>query len=171
MKTYREFAPTSVDIKGLGLNDKQDWLVSPVTINRDSNCLAKANWQSVLDALRACPVADDDLISVDYETHSFNHWACGWFEILIIRPGSPAERILKDIEEQLENYPILNEEAFLNLENEEADSTWRDCYNDRERIAYMRRYRSQFKARSLADLLACARGRYFLGYASELVDR
>ena len=168
MKTYREFAPTSVNIKGLGLNDKQDWLVSPVTLNRDSDCLSKANWQSVLDSLSDCFDGEEEQ---DVETHSFNHWACGWFEILIVRPGSPAERILKDIERRLEDYPILDEEAFSNLEHEEADSTWRNCYNDRERIAYMRRYRSQFEACSLAELLACARGKCFMGYASELVNR
>jgi hypothetical protein len=34
----------------------------------------------------------------------------------------------------------------------------------------MREHRSQFDARSFADLLGCARGKYFLGYASELLD-
>ena len=65
----------------------------------------------------------------------------------------------------------LNEEALFSLENEEADSTWRDGYSDRGRIAYMRRYRYQFEACSFAELLACARGKFFMGYASELVNR
>lgn len=171
MKTYKQFAPTPYDVKGLNLPDKHDWLVSTVMITSDSDCLSRANWQSVLDSLKDCPVADDELDSGDWETHSFNHWACGWFKILIARPGSLAEKILREIEKRLENYPVLDDDALSTLESEEADTIWRDCYNDKERIDYMRRYRSQFEAQSLADLLGCARGKYFLGYSSELVNR
>jgi len=105
------------------------------------------------------------------EVHNFGHWACGWFEIMIVRPGSPAEAIAEGIESRLSDYPILNEDDHTEREQVAADETWRECYSPAERIAYIRRYASQFEFSDFADLLGCVRGRYFAGYASELVNR
>lgn len=51
----------------------------------------------------------------------------------------------------------------------EAQRVWADCYNDSERLAYVRRYRNQFDFRDYADLIGCIRGRYFVGYTSDLL--
>lgn len=39
----------------------------------------------------------------------------------------------------------------------------------RERVEYIRKHRSQFEFRDFADMLGCVRGKYFAGYASELI--
>ena len=36
---YRDFRPTGLDPKGLGLADRQDWLVVPIIRTRDSSIL------------------------------------------------------------------------------------------------------------------------------------
>jgi hypothetical protein len=56
------------------------------------------------------------------------------------------------------------------VEDRYAQETWRSCYNDAERIEYIRDHRDQFEFRTFADMLGCARGRYFAGYASELIN-
>jgi hypothetical protein len=55
------------------------------------------------------------------------------------------------------------------VELEEANRVWESCYNDRQRIAYMRDHRSQFEFQSFAEMLGCCRGKFFNGYASELL--
>jgi hypothetical protein len=76
-------------------------------------------------------------------------------------------------------------DCLSKVEDEEANRVWLGCYSDAERIKYMRQHASQFdclyvsykpdctETRPLAarwrDILANARGRYFSGYASELI--
>lgn len=63
----------------------------------------------------------DPDVSECYENHRFGHWACGWFEILIVKPGSDCERIALEIEASLASYPCLDEMHYSELENEEWD--------------------------------------------------
>lgn len=159
MATYAQFRPTGFDCAGLGLDDRQDWLVAPVSQNRDSGCLALSNFAAALEILGG--------ESETVEVHRFNHWANGWFEIILVSPERGAE--IEEIESSLENYPVLNDFDFSRRENEEAENVWRDCYRERDRIEYIRKHRSQFEFRNLADMLGCVRGNYFAGYASELI--
>src|SRR5690349_11232303 len=101
MKPYREFRPTGFDPRGLALDDQQDWLVLPCTRNRDSDCLTESNFDAALKQLGG--------ESDDCEVHRFRHWACGWFEIIIVRPGSAAEKEAHEIEAALDDYPVLDE--------------------------------------------------------------
>lgn len=161
METYSQFAPTAFDPAGAFLEDRQDWLVAPVGRTRDSECLDESNFHAALEALGG--------ESEDVEVHRFGHWGPGWFEIILIRPGSPAESIAVDVEKRLEDYPVLAEDDYSEREAEEANRVWSDCYNVRERIKYIRDNRRQFEFRDLADMLGCVRGNYFAGYASELL--
>ena len=52
------------------------------------------------------------------------HWACGWFEIIIVQPGTKSEEIGNDIEARLEDYPYLDEDDVSNREYEEFLSGW-----------------------------------------------
>ena len=160
MKRYGDWAPTQFDIKGLALEDQQDWLVCPCLRTRDSDCLEESNWAAQDTAI---PESDN------CENHAFNHWGPGWFEIKIVRPGSPEETIARDLEASLENYPVLDEEDHSNREQEEANRVWANCYNVHERLKYIRKNRSQFDFRSMEDMMGCVRGKYFAGYASELL--
>jgi len=98
MQTYREFRPTGFDVAGLGCDDRQDWLVGPCSITRDSGILDLSNWHSMIaDFERIDPDGED------HEIHSFGHWACGWFEIMLIRPNSAVAQSAEEIEGALEN--------------------------------------------------------------------
>ena len=132
-----------------------------LTRNRDSDTLTESNWRSALKLLGG----EGDNV----EILRFGHWACGWWEALAVKQGTPQHAIALEIEERLEGYPVVDENDWSELEEETAAQVWRDCYRPKERIAYIREHRNQFDFRGMADLLGCARGNYFAGYASELL--
>jgi len=115
MERYSEYAPTGFDSKGLALEDRQDWFVL-IGRNRDSGIRAQSNWAAALKMLRKGSRA--------YEVHRFGHWACGWLEIVIVKPGTKAELIGLEIEKALENYPILDEHDHSEREWEVIASNW-----------------------------------------------
>lgn len=45
----------------------------------------------------------------DYETHRFGHWGPGWFEIIVVRPGSACHREAQAIAAAVSDYPVLDE--------------------------------------------------------------
>lgn len=95
MKTYRDWSPTAFDIKGLNLPDQQDWLVLPVLVTRDTpeGSIDDSNFRVAQEMLTAI---DPD--QQDWERHSFNHWGPGWFDILIVSPGTACARAAQEIE-------------------------------------------------------------------------
>lgn len=148
----------------------EGYFVAPVTRNRDSDCLTNSNWDCQWRDLSACksdvPYTDESSPVVVSE----KHWAVGWVEWVAIHESNEAAlRVADRLAERLESYPVLDEEDWSQKEQEEAEQVWRNCYRQRERIAYIREHRSQFEFSSLSDLLACVRGKYFAGYASELL--
>lgn len=162
---YGRWSPSQYDTKGLDLPEHQEWLVSPIGHNRDSDECAESNW-----AYQATQLEEIDPEGEDHMVGDFGHWACGWFEVVLVRPGSPAHDLVRNLAERLDNYPLLDEDDFSERERESADLIWRDCYTPTERIAYMRAHPNQFDdLRSFADMLGCARGHYFAGWASEIV--
>ena len=123
MQTYSEFSPTGFDSKGLNADRYGigSWLVLPTGQNRDSDDLEKSNFTNALEMLGG--------ESEDVEVHRFGHWACGWFEIILVTPvvrlAYPRERkqaiqracaTALEIERSLENYPVLNEDDFCDRE-------------------------------------------------------
>ena len=104
MIAYREFRPTGFDHSGLGLPDRQDWLVAPCSQTRDSGLAEQSNWSCQAKVLEE---ADPD--GTDHETHSFGHWACGHFELVLVRPGSQAATEAKSLESALAYYPLLDD--------------------------------------------------------------
>jgi hypothetical protein len=162
MQLYKEFRPSAWDSAGLGLPDQQNWLVAPVSRNRDSDVLSESNFQTFLDALGG----ESETVQVC----RFGHWAAGWFEIILIDPADVDRvREAEGLEDALADYPVLSEDDLSERETEEADRVWRDCYSERERVAYIRKFRDQFHFQSFADLMGCVRGHYFAGWASELL--
>ena len=130
--------------------------------SRDSDALERSNFATMLANL----VGESDTVEVVRESH----WAAGWVEwIAIHQDDEPALSIADKANERLQNYPILDEDDFSEREREEAEEIWSNCYNDQERIDYIRKHRSQFEFRNMVDMLGCVRGKYFAGYASELI--
>ena len=137
-------------------------LLVVLTRTRDAGELEESNWRTALEMLGG--------ESETVEIHRFGHWACGWWEALCVAPNSEAQTIAEGIVESLEDYPVLDEDDWSELENEEAQRVWADCYNDEERIAYMREHNSQFQWTDWADLRQQVRGECFTGYACELIQ-
>lgn len=135
---------------------------SLLTQNRDSDCLIRSNFRSALKELGG--------ESENVVIHRFGHWSCGWWESLAVKSSTPEFAIAEKIESRLADYPVVDEDDFSELETNEANEVWRDCYRPKERVAYIRKHQSQFEFHGLADLLACVRGKFFAGYASELLN-
>lgn len=125
MIPYRKFAPTGFDPAGLNGHDmgtdddpdRSEWMVAPVSRTRDSGPLAESNFAAFLEIVGG--------ESDDVEVHRFGHWGPGWFEIILIRPGTAAVEEAERAESSLEDYPVLDEMDFSEREWEAAEETWR----------------------------------------------
>jgi len=137
-----------------------DWLCV-MTRNRDSDCLTESNWRTALKLLGG----ESESVQID----RFGHWACGWWESLSVKDGSVSVPIGEKIKTKLWSYPVLDEEDWSNLEMEEAGKVWKSCFNNKERIKYIREHYSDMTFHSFADLLSSARGEFFAGNPSEIL--
>lgn len=131
--------------------------------SRDSDCLEESNFATALEALGG----ESDTVRVVRESH----WAVGWVEWIAIHESNTAAIAkAQELCERYNQYPALNEDDWSEREQEAANSVWADCFSWKERIAYMRKFKSQFEFHDWRDMLHCARGQYFAGYASELLS-
>ena len=133
--------------------------------HRDSDALERANFRSALKTIGG-ESEHDNGVQVVRE----GHWAVGWVEWIAI-PVGPSNALAKanEIMGDLDNYPVVDEEDWCELETEEANEVWAKCYDWRERLEYIRKYRDQFEPNGFSDLVSVVRGEYFTGYASELL--
>jgi hypothetical protein len=134
MKTAREWKPTQFD-STTTLPDgttRRDWFVAPCGLNRDSNALEETNWETqlaaLIDADRASVGHRSDPAVEDFEVHHYGHWACGWFEIVLVRPGSKCAEVAAELENRLQGYPALNESLWTEREHQRAYVSW--CSQD-----------------------------------------
>ena len=94
-----------------------DCYVGPVSVNPGSNCLTRANWK----------VIATELESLGAEIHRFGHWACGWYEILLIPPDADDALERADYwAARLQDYPVADETVWSDMEFEEAYQWWKD---------------------------------------------
>ena len=91
-----------------------DWLVT-LGVTRDSDAVERSNWQFITSGiLTAYP--DDASIE------EMGHWAVGWVKYLLVKPDSPAVKVMEEWAEQLALYPIADEEHYeMLVANEEED--------------------------------------------------
>lgn len=131
--------------------------------SRDSDALERSNFRTMLKAIGG----ESETVDVVRESH----WAVGWVEwIAIHQDDERALRIADAQMERLADYPILDEDDFCELEGEDANETWKNCFAPLERIAWIREHSDQFDFRDYADLIGCVRGHYFAGYACDLLN-
>lgn len=118
MKTYKEYAPTEFDTKGLNAdeNDISDFVVL-LGKNRDSDILAETNFDEALKILGG----ESETVQV----HRFGHWACGWFELLLVAPERASEA--EAIQDKIDSYPVLNEDKYYTACSEARDKFWNEC--------------------------------------------
>lgn len=85
--------------------------------NRDSDSLTRSNFTCGLKALGG----ESDTVQVVRE----GHWAVGWVEwIAIHQDDEQALQAADEIAAGLENYPVVNEDHWSELEWEEAQDYW-----------------------------------------------
>lgn len=152
----------------------EGWHTAGFGRSRDSDVLEESNFQVAWETLKALQnpegCTDEDETGVtDIRIVRESHWAVGWIEWIAIHSSNTAALAkAQELCDRANDYPVLDEEHFSNLEYTRANEVWAS-FGTSERIEYIRRHRSQFEFRDLADMLGCIRGKYFAGYASELL--
>jgi hypothetical protein len=102
---------------------------SGVGQSRDSDALERSNFACMLKALGG----ESDTVIVVRE----GHWAVGWVEwIAIHQDDGRALRIADDIKAALEDYPVVDEDHFSDLEYNEMLDHW-ESLSTRDRADYI----------------------------------
>lgn len=157
MQKYKDYQPTEFDRSGLGIlhnmKDQANWFVPDISQTRDSGCLTRSNFECFQKHLEK--IEDE---GNTWQIHRFGHWACGWFEIFTIKPGSEAETLARETENALENYPVIDEEHFCELEEEEASETWQGM-DISERVELIQRLEPRYDGKPIS--IFSARRDYF----------
>lgn len=94
-------------------DDRKDWLLCAGR-SRESSILEDSNFVAILKHLGG----ESDTL----EVHRFGHWAVGWIEEMLVAPSRMAE--VKHVKEQLDNYPVWDEDDFGDRENSAAFESW-----------------------------------------------
>jgi hypothetical protein len=103
----------------LGNTDIKDMLVF-LGQNRDSDILTKSNFQVAIDRLGG----ESDTVQI----HRFGHWACGWFESILIDPANiEAVKQAEIMLDSLSDYPVLDDNHYYKLEYDTANEYWQSC--------------------------------------------
>ena len=132
LESYELHRPTGFD-RHIGLADQDKWLMAPVSLSRDSNVRETSNWEVVTEDIQT---HDQD---GDCEIHRFGHWGCGWYEVMIVRPGSKCAVVAAQWACALADDPIACDERYSEALIEEADRTW-DSMGLREKIKVCDRF-------------------------------
>jgi hypothetical protein len=92
-------------------DDLSQWCQGPGR-NRDSEILQESNFDAALEMLGG-------EVEGIVEVHRFGHWACGWFEVILVNPSDlKAIQTLMDIHKALEHYPVLDDSDYYERESE-----------------------------------------------------
>jgi hypothetical protein len=98
--------------------------------HRDSDSLARSNFTCGLEAIGG----ESETVQVVRESH----WAVGWVEwIAIHQDDEKALQIADEIKAALEDYPVVNEDHWSELEWNEAQDYWASMsIRERMRLCY-----------------------------------
>jgi len=120
LKLYKDHTPTVFDRHICGELDS--FYIAPCSQSRDSSILEKVNFETMGGRVLAASQHDET------EIHRFGHWACGWYEMLLIHPDDiPALIVAAELSAALADYPSLNDEAYSMAEIEAAAEYWSRC--------------------------------------------
>lgn len=138
-----------------------EWLCV-LTRTRDSEILTDSNFERIL--------ADLGGEGENVEVHRFGHWACGWWEALAVRAGTPEAGKAGDILDDLDGYPVYDEEDYSERCDSEANRIWKEYYDPQERVDFIRGHRDECECAfySWSNLRAVVRGDYYPGIASTI---
>lgn len=121
--------------------------------HRDSEALDRCNQNVIEKEFEHSPNAW-------VERH--NHWAVGWADVLVVRVYNSIGLITNAfrrwcaIQEQLEEYPILDEEALSEIEHNEAWEWWEreaggKTIDEYDEDAFDQAFRDAFENRSMSE--------------------
>ena len=114
---------SAVNYAGPMLND---FYVAPCSINRDTQCvLTLCNWKLM------CEKLDEYVKHEESGITRFGHWGNGWYELFLIHE-SDVEALVKaqEIADDLEQYPVLDEDKYSDMEYEAQAEEWERYYFD-----------------------------------------
>ena len=122
MQKYKDWAPMSLDQKGLNLPDHQEWFVL-YGRSRDSDPIQESNFRVLCDMLNE---KDSESVGI----FRFNHWACGWIEVMLVEPDSSAYEKAKELQQIIADEGYLDDNDVVEIqierglydEDEETDS-------------------------------------------------
>ena len=127
---WKRFGPVSSGTESVRFADSDNWAII-YTHNRDSGLLTMSNADVIAKAMEPFTETDDP----DVVMESHDHWAVGHvdgFSIRVYRDGDLTEafKTYHDLMEQIDGYPILDEEDYSNREYEATlenieDAAWR----------------------------------------------
>jgi hypothetical protein len=139
MQTVKQWSPTVFD-HPIGyfprMEGMDDWVVLPWIQTRDSGPHARADYDAVVEAMdEACTVRwwfwwqgeqveGESYQTDDYEEHRFGHWGPGWYDCIVVRPGTKAEMVAREIADAYSDYPCVDESRLSEYEWEEASEYW-----------------------------------------------
>jgi hypothetical protein len=110
-----------------------DYYSAGVGQSRDSAALETSNFRSMLKALGG----ESETVIVVRESH----WAVGWVEwIAIHSTDEKALEIADRLRGGMEDYPVIDESDFSEVEDEQCNVVWTECMDIRERVEYFRRH-------------------------------
>ena len=113
--------------------DLSDFYVAPVSITRDSQLLARCNWEVVTAQLASLASHEETGVA------SMGHWACGWYEIFLIhKDDAPALQAADEWACALADYPVADELRWSEMEWEAVGEYWERA-SLRERIEELER--------------------------------
>lgn len=102
--------------------DLSDYLSGPGR-NRDSDTLTESNFYTALDRLGGkseCGCESENDCQCDVRIGGFNHWACGWYEIILVKKTAIDKvKLLFEIHKAMETYPVLDEMDWSEREHKE----------------------------------------------------
>ncbi len=126
-----------------GGDDMSEFYVGPMRIPTHPNALADSNFEITLDRLGG----ESDTVQVHY----FRHWAYAGYEVILVHQSdTKAITELQAIADELESYPVLDDEDFSQRETDALTEFWQ-MISMRERIEYLRELDESIFAARAAD--------------------
>lgn len=94
------------------------------TQHRDSDVMDKSNWDVILTDL------NEKFANNFWDVARLNHWAVGWVEFITYNTAnSMLEEYTEEIRAKLEDYPVLDEMKYSEMEWNENHPADGKCYD------------------------------------------
>jgi hypothetical protein len=121
MKLWTRADPACGTMDNYAGEDMRNYYVFPLSRTRDSGLLTNHNFNYCWDKISHKARAGTGV-------YLFNHWACGWYEIILInKNNSMAILLAEDLISEYENYPIFNEDEYNDKEYQYVIDQWENA--------------------------------------------